>query len=85
MAKRIVLGIMVHDRFRHVPPLQQTYTEYGCYIKTRIGLHQVSDNNCSPNGLHILEMFGDEAKIVEMENKLRQMEGLSVQKMEFEE
>lgn len=85
MARRIVLGVMVYDRVAHVPPLQHIYTEYGCYIKTRLGLHEVSESTCSRNGLHILEMFGDEVMIEQMEDKLRQLEGVSVQKMVFEE
>lgn len=85
MSKRIVLGILVRGRMEHVPNLQQIYTEYGCFIKTRLGLHEASDNACSPNGLHILEMIGDESKIAEMEGKISQIEGVTVQRMAFDE
>lgn len=85
MAKKIVLGVLVRDRMQHVKQLQEIYSEYGCYIKTRLGLHEVTENVCSRNGLQILEMFGSELKITEMEDKLKSLEGLEVQKMVFEE
>jgi metal-responsive CopG/Arc/MetJ family transcriptional regulator len=85
MAKKIILGVQVYGRYEHVPNLQQIYTDYGCYIRTRLGLHDVSENVCSRNGVHLLEMFGDDAKIQEFEDKLRGLEGIAVQKMVFEE
>lgn len=84
MSKRIVLGVLIHERTKHAPEFQQIITQYGCNIKTRIGLHEVADNVCSPNGLIILEMYGDESPIAELERKLRALEGFEVQKMVFE-
>ena len=59
--KHVILGIHINDRIREVQFVQQAFTEYGCYIKTRIGLHHVDEQVCSPRGLILLEMFGDEA------------------------
>ena len=85
MSKRIVLGVLLTNRLKEAPAFQELITQYGCSIKTRIGLHNVSDTQCSTAGLILLEMFGDEAPILELEDKLRHMEGLKVQKMVFEE
>jgi hypothetical protein len=85
MAKRIILGVGINSRMESVPQVQQILTEYGCIIKTRLGLHNVSDNACSAGGLLILEMFGEEAPISEMESKLTGLSGIQVQKMVFEE
>lgn len=82
--RHIVLGIHITDRIRHVQKMQDLFTEYGCSIKTRIGLHKVSDNFCSPNGLVLLEMAGDEKPIFELLDKLGAIEGVDVQKMVFE-
>ncbi len=82
---RIIMGIQVQRRNNVIiPDVQPLLTEYGCYIKTRIGLHAVSGDFCSPNGLLLLEMAGDETPIFEMIDKLGAIEGVDLQKMIFE-
>jgi len=83
--KRIILGVSINSRMECVPQVQSILSQYGCIIKTRLGLHNVSENSCSSGGLLILEMFGDEAPITEMESKLTELSGIQVQKMVFEE
>ena len=84
MAKRIVLGIQVTNRVEKIPDVQKILTEYGCNIKTRLGLHEVSKSVCSTQGLLLLDTYGDEAEILEMEKKLKKVKGLVVKKMVFE-
>jgi hypothetical protein len=84
MAKRIILGVQITNRTKNVSDVQKILTEYGCNIKTRLGMHDVDANSCSPTGLLILETFGDEKIILEMESKLQGISGLIVKKMEFE-
>lgn len=84
MAKTCVLGLMVTNRVENAPQLQKVLTECGCNIKTRIGLHEVTENLCSPAGLILLELFGDEKAHAEVEDKLREIKGLQVQKMLFD-
>ena len=84
MAKRCVMGVLVTNRVQNVPQLQAVLTECGCQIRTRLGLHDTDANSCSPNGLIILELYGDHAAYAELENKLKGVKGLQVQKMVFE-
>jgi hypothetical protein len=84
MTKRIVLGIQVTNRVEKIPDVQKILTEYGCNIKTRLGLHEVSKSVCSTRGLLLLDTYGDEAEIIEMEKKLKKVKGLVVKKMIFE-
>ncbi|NLX05950.1 MAG: hypothetical protein GXY33_12495 [Phycisphaerae bacterium] len=79
----LIFGVHITERIRHVPTVQQLLSEYGCYIKTRLGLHEVDQNSCSPNGLLVLEMFGDEAKCQELFEKLNAVEGVEVKKIVF--
>ena len=37
--QHIILGIHVTDRLKNAVDVQKVFTEYGCNIKTRIGLH----------------------------------------------
>ena len=82
-ARHIVLGVHITDRVHHAHRVQDLFTEYGCSIKTRIGLHDVSEGFCSSNGLVVLEMAGDEAPVFEMIEKLKAVEGVDVQLMVF--
>jgi len=85
MAKRIILGVQVTDRLEKAQDVQKILTEYGCNIKTRLGLHEVSNLECSTVGLLIIEAYGDEAEISKMETKLKKITGLVVKKMTFQE
>lgn len=82
-SRHIILGIHITGRVQHVPRVQDLLTQYGCSIKTRLGLHEVSADACSPNGLVLLEMAGAEAPIFELAEKLGAIEGIEVQKMIF--
>ena len=83
-ARHVIFGVHVNDRVQRVPDVQKLLSEYGCYIKTRIGLHHVDENACSPRGLIVLEMFGDEAKCQELSKKLTAIDGVEVQQMVFD-
>ena len=82
--RHIVLGVHITDRVHHAHQVQDLFTEYGCSIKTRIGLHSVAQGYCSPNGLVLLEMASDEKPVFEMVEKLKAVEGVDVQTMIFE-
>ena len=84
MSKRIVLGINVTNRVQEIPAVQKILTDYGCNIRTRLGLHEVSAKTCSSLGLLILDTYGAEADIMEMIKKLKKVKGLVVKKMVFE-
>jgi hypothetical protein len=83
MTQKTVLGIMITNRVEKVPQIQQLFTEFGCNIKTRLGLHEVDEKTCSTSGLCILELFGDEKDCAELEARLRGIKGIQVQKMIF--
>jgi hypothetical protein len=83
VTKHIILGVHITNRVTHVPSVQQAFTEFGCQIRTRLGLHEADANVCSPNGLILLEMVDDNAKVAELTRKLRAIEGVEVQQMIF--
>jgi hypothetical protein len=79
----IILGIHVTDRLQHAVDVQKVFTEYGCNIKTRIGLHDVDDRQCSPSGVVLIEFFGSHDEASAMMAKLDAVEGVDVQQMVF--
>ena len=81
-AKRTILGVHVAQRTRHTAKVQKILSDYGCSIRTRLGLHEAGDGFCSPNGLILLEVVNQAA---ELAAALAQVPGVSVKKMVFEE
>ena len=81
--RHIILGIHIGDRLQKAADVQKVFTEYGCNIKTRIGLHDVDDRSCSPSGVVLIEFFGSEDEAATMMGKLDEIEGVGVQKMVF--
>ena len=78
-----ILGIHVSHRMKEVGQIQPIFSKYGCSIKTRLGLHEVNDNVCSPAGIILLELVGNTSDMDNMENELKQVQGIDVQKMSF--
>nr|WP_321407515.1 hypothetical protein [uncultured Carboxylicivirga sp.] len=82
-ALTVILGISVYDRAKEAGHVQTLLTRYGCSIKTRLGLHEVNDEFCSQSGLILLELFGDPKEQERLEQKLKVIPGVEVQKMVF--
>jgi hypothetical protein len=79
----VILGIHVTDRVRFAGEVQKVFTEYGCNIKTRVGLHEVSENYCAGEGVVLLELVGGPEVRRDMAAKLRAIDGIQVQEMVF--
>jgi len=82
-SEHMVLGIHIQNRVKDAPEIQKLLTCFGCNIKTRIGLHEVTENFCSGAGLIILEMVGDPANCTKLADSLNAYDGVEVQKMIF--
>jgi hypothetical protein len=52
-------------------------------IKTRLGLHDAGEDNCSPKGLLLLEVIGPAREAAALMKELREVEGVDVKKMVF--
>ena len=81
--KHVVLGVHITDRVKHVPTVQSVLTQFGCNIKTRLGLHHVNESYCSPNGLMLIEFVGDDSQCAAMTSQLSALEGVHVKRMVF--
>ncbi|MGB9615088.1 MAG: hypothetical protein ACP5KD_03005 [Fervidobacterium sp.] len=81
---RTVMAVLVDKREKAAVEVQKLLTEYGCYIKTRLGLHEGAGEYCSPVGLIILELVDDESKHEELCEKLNKIEGVQAKYMKLE-
>lgn len=82
--RHTILGVHITNRVKHAGEVQRLFTEHGCRIKTRIGLHDVDERYCAPGGLILLEVIGDPADTDRMVQALRGVEGVEVQQMVFD-
>lgn len=78
----VILGARLSNRLGTSVEVQNVLTEYGCEIKTRLGLHDISENECKNSGLILLEITNDE-KASEIESRLKKISGIEVQNMKF--
>ena len=78
-----ILGVLITDRQKEAGKVQSVLTKYGCSIKTRLGLHEVTDDLCSTSGLLLLELTGDVSEMGKLENELVAIDGAQTQKMVF--
>ena len=79
-----ILGVMITDRVKDAPGVQKKLTQFGCSIKTRLGLHEVSEDYCSNYGLILLELTGDVSEWDKLESELLKFEGVQLQKISFD-
>jgi len=84
MAKETrILGVLITDRQKEAGKVQNVLTKFGCSIKTRLGLHEVTDDVCSTSGLLLLELIGDMSEMDKLEKELKAIDGTQTQKMVF--
>lgn len=82
---RIIMGIQIGDRDHEAVKVQELLTKVGCIIKTRLGLHDTSNEGfCSSKGLILLEFLPDkETEIDAFEKELAQLPSIIVRRMVF--
>lgn len=73
---RTVMIILLKQRSKSAVKVQELLTEYGCSIRTRLGLHEVEENLCSDEGLIILQLCASGEEVKEFEKKLNLLEGV---------
>ena len=78
-----ILAVHITDRLKDAVSVQQVFTEFGCNIKTRVGLHDVAGDVCAPGGVVILELVGPATITGEVAGRLDAIAGVEVQKIEF--
>ena len=58
-----LVAIKVEQREDSATRVQEILTSFGCFIKVRLGLHDVPANTCAPCGLIILEVVAEDRGI----------------------
>lgn len=82
MEKNVIL-INVSARKESAAKVQQILTAWGCNIKTRLGLHEGTLDDCTENGLIFLELVGNKKDHDEMARKLNLLQGVEAKLIVF--
>lgn len=77
--EKTVLLILINDRKEAAVTVQKILTDWGCTIKTRLGLHDGVLDTCTNSGLLILDIVGDKTKNEEMTRKLNLLKNVKAQ------
>lgn len=83
--RKNVLLVLTENRKSIAIDIQKILTDYGCIIKTRLGLHESADvSSCSNAGLIILELIGKEEEQKDLLLKLNELGSLSAKLISLE-
>jgi uncharacterized protein (DUF934 family) len=78
------MAIKIYSRSKKAGNVQDLLTEFGCFIRTRVGFHEVAEDYCSNDGIIILQLCPDEVKVKELYEKLNSLEFVAAKFIEFE-
>ncbi len=77
-----IIGIGVTNRKEIAKKVQDVLTEFGCDIKTRLGLSDYNETECSYNGLILVDVPNREKALL-LEKELKNIDNVVIKEMEF--
>lgn len=83
MEKTVVFGVLLSKRANVAPKFQEIITKHGCIINTRVGLHHATRNSCPMGGVILLDLIGEVQEIQALEDDLKTLTDIQIQKMSF--
>ncbi|NVN95827.1 MAG: hypothetical protein HXX18_11145 [Bacteroidetes bacterium] len=84
MKEMRVLGLMITDRIKEAGRTQKILSNNAGIIRSRLGFHEVSEDVCSRVGLVLLQLGGNPTGWDQLEKELKSIEGLEIQRMNFQ-
>jgi hypothetical protein len=82
MTYKVIL-IKIDHRSTEAVKVQNILTDYGCSIKVRLGLHEVSKEFCANDGLVVLEVEGSGEELNTIVEKLNSVEYVQARLVEM--
>lgn len=77
-----IMGVRIGNRLETAVNFQKILTDFGCIIKTRLGLHEVAGGKCAHKGIVLLELT-DDNEAIKFQSELNKVDGLETQMMNF--
>ncbi len=82
MTYKVIL-VKIDHRSTEASKVQGILTEFGCNIKVRLGLHEVSKEFCANDGLVVLEVEGKQEELSAMLDALNAVDYVQAQLIEM--
>ncbi len=83
MSSYYIIGVRVDNRVVSVAKFQEVLTRDGCSIKTRLGLHDVSEDVCAADGIVIIQPYGTKEAIDAMVSDMNGLEGITAKLLDL--
>ncbi len=83
MQKDTILAIKLDQRSKEASKVQEVLTQHGCSIRGRFGIHNGNPQECSDDGLIILDLIEESNKITPLIEDLKKIGGLKINSMEI--
>lgn len=80
----IIMAVLQEKREETAVKVQDVLTKYGCYIRVRLGLHDAALDTCSPHGLILLQLCGDDIPVQDIQSELEEIPKVKVKYMSLE-
>ena len=80
----VIMAILQEKRGETAVKVQDVLTKYGCYIRVRLGLHDAAVDSCSPHGLILLQLCGDDIPVQDIQRELEEIPQVKVKYMNLE-
>lgn len=77
-----IMAVVIKKRNEEAVEVQSILTEYGCYIQTRLGLHETYEG-CSNTGIILLQLRCDDETAKNLNSKLESIDGVTVSLMDL--
>ncbi len=81
--KRTVVVAVLKKRRSAAVNFQKVLTDFGCIVKTRLGIHDGVLDKCSDTGLIILEIVGSDKEKKGFSAALKKVSGLKIKVVEL--
>ncbi len=84
MATHQIMVIKVNQRVQNAEMLQKVLSNYGCSIRTRLGLHEAGiGDSCANDGLILLQLAVGSADFAAFASELNAIHGVVAQLVEI--
>lgn len=78
-----LMAVKINGRIANAPLVQEILTHNGCFIKTRVGFHETNEDQCSTDGIVILQLTGQPKDVEDLMEALGKLEGVIPKMIEF--
>ena len=77
MSSYYIIGVRMDNRIDNAVKFQEVLTKNGCMLKTRLGLHDISNDDCANDGIIVLQPYGSKEDVEALVNELNSLEGIT--------